>query len=872
MTGDANHPCNTTTESSTLTPSDSLARRHSFLRKGAGSPAGTKRNSSPRLQQNIESDPVPPAPRLDRLELVEDDYEVPVDTFTTLEDAKKEILRLRKALKVSRISCRLSLETATRALSPAVTKSTVYTSLSVPKPMSSLGVSPATMQTAASVPKTAASVQSPPELKRANSGMVTPKAEPRPHVLRRTNSAVTPKTESKATHILRNQQNNGNAISVEEKKNRRKSAPTGLVRNTSAKPTNGRNLARKGSNNENDPVTRQMIDKRSARRANKRHFFEAIADFRQERGLDRSSDQSLHLVTKSPQPCGEGKVRVFFRKRPIFKDELDGGDFDVMSIDGTQPCAYVHNCAMHPDLKRMHLKTSQFPCTRCFDEHATNEEVHAATAAPLVRKAVDGGVATLFMYGQTGSGKTHTMSGLEKLAAEEIFGAIKEQAQDESELAQAASGGAVTAVAATAAAAKGTKTSTMPTRIPTSSASTASRTRTRASRRNVRPSEVVEGGCSSGDERVEKDKGGKEALQLVVSVSFLELAGKKCLDLLSVGKSLETVTLREDGTGKVCMCGARRVVAENTAQLLSILAMAKNRRSTHATGKNQTSSRSHAVCQIHIEQTGGGEGSVGSAAAGGEKVHGAVPQHGLLTLVDCAGSERKEDSSNHSAERQRETAEINSSLHALKECVRAIAANDRASSGGGVGEQVTQRIPFRESCLTKVLMESFCRPRAVLAVIATVSPVSADTEHSASTLKTACMLAGTEQVISEEKSDVQLHIPGVTNVEECEGQVSSVASSTTPPAKWTSAQLVEWMGVVKNGHFSALAAKLPSTMDGKQLTRWTVNRFVLLCSNDARKGKALHTLFRNEMKRVSELKAERRQGIKEAHSAWQNGL
>ena len=48
-----------------------------------------------------------------------------INAYVELEEAKKEILRLRKALKVSRISCRLSLETATRALSPASSTASV---------------------------------------------------------------------------------------------------------------------------------------------------------------------------------------------------------------------------------------------------------------------------------------------------------------------------------------------------------------------------------------------------------------------------------------------------------------------------------------------------------------------------------------------------------------------------------------------------------------------------------------------------------------------------------------------------------------------------------------------------------------------------
>ena len=42
-------------------------------------------------------------------------------------------------------------------------------------------------------------------------------------------------------------------------------------------------------------------------------------------------------------------------------------------------------------------------------------------------------------------------------------------------------------------------------------------------------------------------------------------------------------------------------------------------------------------------------------------------------LVDCAGSERKEDSNHHSAERQKEGAEINASIYALKVLLSAPA-------------------------------------------------------------------------------------------------------------------------------------------------------------------------------------------------------
>ena len=89
----------------------------------------------------------------------------------------------------------------------------------------------------------------------------------------------------------------------------------------------------------------------------------------------------------------------------------------------------IHNCAMHPDMKRMFHKACWFPATEAFDEAVPNGYVYSRAAAPLVQAVAAaanagqggrGGVGTLFMYGQTGSGKTHTMSGLEEGVARHL--------------------------------------------------------------------------------------------------------------------------------------------------------------------------------------------------------------------------------------------------------------------------------------------------------------------------------------------------------------------------------------------------------------------------------------------------------------------
>ena len=150
-------------------------------------------------------------------------------------------------------------------------------------------------------------------------------------------------------------------------------------------------------------------------------------------------------------------------------------------------------------------------------------------------------------------------------------------------------------------------------------------------------------------------------------------------------------------------------VSKSAEDLLEVLDEAHAFRATSETDINSVSSRSHAVCQIAITSPGAAD-------------------TGRFTLVDCAGSERKEDSMYHSAERRKEGAEINASLHALKECIRY-----RAAGGAKAGHHV----PFRNSNLTRVLMESFVREDALLSVISTVSPNPTDTEHSVRTVATA---------------------------------------------------------------------------------------------------------------------------------------
>lgn len=98
---------------------------------------------------------------------------------------------------------------------------------------------------------------------------------------------------------------------------------------------------------------------------------------------------------------------------------------------------------------------------------------------------------------------------------------------------------------------------------------------------------------------------------------------------------------------------------------------------------------------------------------------------GKLLLVDLAGSERAQDTQSNNRQRRMEGAEINKSLLALKECIRAL---DVKSS----------HVPFRASKLTMVLRDSFINEEnSKIIMIACINPGSTSADHTLNTLRYA---------------------------------------------------------------------------------------------------------------------------------------
>lgn len=271
----------------------------------------------------------------------------------------------------------------------------------------------------------------------------------------------------------------------------------------------------------------------------------------------------------------------------------------------------------------------------------------------------------------------------------------------------------------------------------------------------------------------------------VVSMSFFEIQGDHCFDIMNEFEPTQLMTGTDGGVHAFPIIEPQVQSAED---LVAMITHGRSVRSTASTGVNDTSSRSHAVLRIFISRD---RSSLGGAS------------EGVLTLVDLAGSEHKIDSMYHGAERRKEGAAINASLMALKECVRARA------SGHNVGHH------YRKNKLTMALKSSFTLPSAQTVIIGTVSPASKDTEHSLNTLRHACIMDGQD---AQDDKETRFVTGGVKHIEAI-GQinVSGIARRRKELAKAGSVEELEPM--VSNGNESRPDEKLLTDKEKRRMRR-----------------------------------------------------
>ncbi|XP_059401011.1 kinesin-like protein KIF2A isoform X1 [Carassius carassius] len=190
-------------------------------------------------------------------------------------------------------------------------------------------------------------------------------------------------------------------------------------------------------------------------------------------------------------------------------------------------------------------------------------------------------------------------------------------------------------------------------------------------------------------------------LDLQVYATFFEIYSGKVFDLLNRKAKLRVL---EDGKQQVQVVGLQEREVKCTEDVLKLIEMGNSCRTSGQTSANAHSSRSHAVFQIILRRRG--------------------KMHGKFSLIDLAGNERGADTSSADRQTRLEGAEINKSLLALKECIRALGRNK-------------PHTPFRASKLTQVLRDSFIGENSRTCMIATVSPGMASCENTLNTLRYA---------------------------------------------------------------------------------------------------------------------------------------
>ncbi|KAL5852397.1 hypothetical protein ACOSQ3_007515 [Xanthoceras sorbifolium] len=200
-------------------------------------------------------------------------------------------------------------------------------------------------------------------------------------------------------------------------------------------------------------------------------------------------------------------------------------------------------------------------------------------------------------------------------------------------------------------------------------------------------------------------------------LSFFEIYGGKLFDLLNDRKKL---CMREDGRQQVCIVGLQEFEVSDVQIVKEYIEKGNSARSTGSTGANEESSRSHAILQLVVKKHSEIKESKRNNDANESKAGKVV---GKISFIDLAGSERGADTTDNDRQTRIEGAEINKSLLALKECIRALD-NDQI------------HIPFRGSKLTEVLRDSFVgNSRTVM--ISCISPNAGSCEHTLNTLRYA---------------------------------------------------------------------------------------------------------------------------------------
>ncbi|PVH88194.1 diatom spindle kinesin 1 [Cadophora sp. DSE1049] len=273
-----------------------------------------------------------------------------------------------------------------------------------------------------------------------------------------------------------------------------------------------------------------------------------------------------------------------------------------------------------------------------------------------------------------------------------------------------------------------------------------------------------------------------------IYISVFDLAGNVASDLLNDRRKISVL---QDSFGETQLVGALEPKVTSANELIELIERSMTFRKSAPTLRNDSSSRTHAVCRLRIVNKDVSE----------------TPD-GLLFLIDLAGSEAATDTKEHSADRMKESREINTSLSTLKDCIRGRTMwyMEQAQVGGG-GKSKPIHIPYRNSTLTKVLKHVFDTKgyrHCKTGVVACVSPNIVDVGPTKNSFRYAEML--------------RIPVP----------PFKQPVYKEDMPSTWTSAALRAWVDE-NSGNPPINSTLLAPTENGIQICRLPKGEFVSRC-------------------------------------------
>ena len=240
----------------------------------------------------------------------------------------------------------------------------------------------------------------------------------------------------------------------------------------------------------------------------------------------------------------------------------------------------------------------------------------------------------------------------------------------------------------------------------------------------------------------------QETAEIHVTLSFLQIYRESIQDLLATASGElrgpdENLVIREDPHRGFYVEGLQEYSVRNYGEAEALLNLGLESRAIASTLMNVTSSRSHTILTLNLQQhfersDDAGEGRPPRApnTPGGRGYSRTVKSK--LLMVDLAGSERVRRTISKGT-RLSEAKSINTSLSALGNVIAALADPSQG------------HIPYRDSKLTRLLQDSL-GGTASTALVATIGPAAINYGETLSTLLFAarCMAVKVTPVQHEE--------------------------------------------------------------------------------------------------------------------------